>query len=170
MQCFRALDFTCIGQLYIVWVYYSVSRLTCSIVHDFEVDFVPARPEQLGGLVVSHVTSVLSVDLQNLVSLTQLLPHRLHFRDKQTHRIASDDFESKTLRRARDGHISGFPVKEGEERMVTIYSCSTWIHKQERIQWKSVYVTPINAHRMCGPFLKTVKSCSPIVADAQLLT
>ena len=71
------------------------SKLTCSIVHDFEVDLVPAGPEELGGLVVCHVASVLSVYLQDLVSLAQLLPDWLHLRHKQSHGIASDDFETE---------------------------------------------------------------------------
>jgi hypothetical protein len=62
------------------------------------------------------VTSVLSVYLQDLVSLAQLLPDWLHLRHKQSHGIASDDFETESFRGAGDSHVSGFPADVRRER------------------------------------------------------
>ena len=132
------------------------------------MDLVPAGPEELGGLVVCHVASVLSVYLQDLVSLAQLLPDWLHLRHKQSHGIASDDFETEPFWGAGDDHVSGLPadVRRGrKEREGKEIERERLVHLLSKHTHYTIYRTYTLVHgatsrcMLCKP-LTTVITCS----------
>ena len=72
--------------------------LTGAIIHDGEMNFALATPQNLRGLVVCHAAGILPVNLQYLIALTQLLADRFYLRHKEAHSIATNDFKSEPFR------------------------------------------------------------------------